>query len=244
MYVCTVRMYTLLRSKAGRDANDDDTPHAAALCRTSHSDRTTLHRHIIRVAIPCRMPVYMGSCRCLVRAWGKNVQMDATGPASEVLIVRERVIDRKSYTNKEKERKPSHVCAQPALPCSPAARASLSWALLFGWLAGWRLARLGRARGNTCETAIIMAFCLRVGVRGGRCVPQSRNTLPCDLQHNLFHCSEPTVSVGAIFVPFVQPCVVPRDRTSKMSPTHPISHSLPSLLRRIQLISRQSGSLI
>lgn len=34
LYICT-----LLRSRAGRDANDDDTPHAAALCRTSHSDR-------------------------------------------------------------------------------------------------------------------------------------------------------------------------------------------------------------
>lgn len=68
-----------------------------------------------------------------------------------------------TQARKKRRRKiPSHVFAQPAQPCSPAARASHP--SVFVWLSGGRPAVLGRACGNTCETAIIMAFCLRVGV--------------------------------------------------------------------------------
>lgn len=62
----------------------------------------------------------------------------------------------------EKRKKTVSCLCHRAQPCSPAARAS---SCMVGWLArnSSRLALLGRACGNTCETVMIMAFCLTVG---------------------------------------------------------------------------------
>lgn len=100
------------------------------------------------------------------------------------------MIDRESDTNarkparreKKRRKKPSHVCAQPAQPCSPAdPRASMPGPVCF---TGWLLAFLGRACGNTCETAIIMAFLSGGGgVRWQVCFPfhmSVRNSVPWD----------------------------------------------------------------
>lgn len=125
--------------------------------------------------------------------------MDATGPVSEGFDSqresgRQRILhERTREGEKEKENRlmsvlsqSSPAALQPARPCPGPCLCLTGWLAEAGWqrLAGWRLAVLGRACGNTCETAIIMAFCLRGGGTG-RCVPQSRNAVPCDLQHNL-----------------------------------------------------------
>lgn len=186
------------------------------------------------------MPVYMWG---LVGAWcappgGIMFKWMRLDRSARFLIVRERVIDRESYTNGEKERKPSHVCAQPAQPCSPAARASLPWPCLCltltGWLAAGSSWKSLRQHLRNCDHHGILSEGGGARWEVGGVFPKAET--PCRAIFSTI--SSTAVNCWRHLRPVCAAVCRPKRSTSKMSPTHPIFHSLPALLRRSQLISR------
>lgn len=157
-------------------------------------------------------------------------------------IRHERTQARKKRREKKK-RKPSHVCALQVQPCSPAARASMPGEGLSVWLAGngWlAMALLGRACGNTCETAIIMAFLSECGGCGGRSVPlplymSRRKHSAVTIFNRAFYLVNSTAVLillsSRVWVRVQASVCRPRRSTSEMPPahTHSLFHSFPGL---------------
>lgn len=112
---------------------------------------STLHRHIIRVAISCRMPDAWGAVGGGARAWGGgSSKMDATGPVSEGFDSqresdRQRILhERTREGEKEKENRlmsvlsqSSPAALQPARPCPGPCPCLTGWLAEAGWAGGW-----------------------------------------------------------------------------------------------------------
>lgn len=112
---------------------------------------------------------------------------------------------------------------------------------------GWLPALLGRACGNTCETAIIMAFCLRVGgVRWQVCslfTWSVRNGVPWDpILSSTSYLSQRIIQPPCWRHISSRVLCRPRRSTTKMSPTH-LFHSILRPPPPADAVNQYRGSL-